>query len=99
VLAPDLEPRSSPPSNLKPLRLLVSPDPQSFLQKSSGTDFEFLQRRVPVILQAEFFDESSTNFEVDTATTASDSIKLLLEAKQVKVIDGYSLWASVNGKG
>ena len=46
-----------------------------------------------MVLQAEFADELSTNFEVDTATTTRDALKTLLQAKEIPSIGGYSLYA------
>ena len=51
-----------------------------------------------MVLQAEFADELSTNFEVDTATTTRDALKTLLQAKEIPSISGYSLYAIFKDK-
>ena len=52
-----------------------------------------------MVLQVEFADETSTAFEVDTATTTKDSLKILLEAKQVSTTDGYALFGIYKNHG
>ena len=67
-------------------------------KRLTSIEFEALKRRVPVILQAEFADERSVNFEVDTATTTKDALKLLLEARDIRTLTGYSLVAVIHDR-
>jgi len=67
-------------------------------KRLTSIEFEALKRRVPVILQAEFADETSVNFEVDTATTTRDILKVLVKGKNISSSAGYSLCAVFKDK-